>query len=151
MKLGILYKIQGAHFLSTKLTCRLCLRHAHTNNFAWAKWEWNSECIYIMIPVSKGQKSCSCLHDKAFELGTRQIWESSDLRSKSADFEYLEDCGSSVAIRVSNECQKTFWHSYHIMWMLKSDFYSQKFSQTHQISLTISSQIPGILIIKQRR
>ena len=72
----------------------------------------------LLTPTSydtsvKRSKSCSCLHDKAFELGTRQIWESSDLRSKSADFEYLEDCGSSVAIRVSNECQKTFWHSYH--------------------------------------
>ena len=28
--------------------------------------------IYNMMPGSKGQKSRSCLHDKAFELGTRQ-------------------------------------------------------------------------------
>ena len=29
-----------------------------------------------MIPVSKGQKSCSCLHDKAFELGTCLLYTS---------------------------------------------------------------------------
>ena len=71
----------------------------------------------------KRSKSRSCLHDKAFELGTRQIWENSDLRSKSADFEYLKDCGSSVAAEqsgVSNEWQKTFWHSYHIILTEKS-------------------------------
>ncbi len=27
---------------------------------------------YDMMPGSKGQKALSCLHDKAFELGTRQ-------------------------------------------------------------------------------
>ena len=45
----------------------------------------------------KRSKSRSCLHDKAFELGTRQTWESSDLRSKSADFECLQNCGSCFA------------------------------------------------------
>ena len=44
----------------------------------------------------KRSKSRSCLHDKAFELGTRQTWGRSDLRSKSTDSECLQNCGSSL-------------------------------------------------------
>ena len=53
--------------------------------------------IYYDDARVKRSKSRSCLHDKAFELGTRQTWESSDLRSKSADFECLQNCGSCFA------------------------------------------------------
>ncbi len=44
----------------------------------------------------KRSKSRSCLHDKTFELGTRQTRESSDLRSKSADFECLRIVGAAL-------------------------------------------------------
>ena len=44
----------------------------------------------------KRSKSRSCLHDKTFELGTRQTFESSDLRSKSADFECLRIAGAAL-------------------------------------------------------
>ena len=37
----------------------------------------------------KRSKSRSCLHNKTFELGTRQTRENSDLCSKSVDFECL--------------------------------------------------------------
>ena len=43
----------------------------------------------------KRSKSRSCLHGKAFELGTRQTWGSSDLRSKSADSECLRIAGAA--------------------------------------------------------
>ena len=45
----------------------------------------------------KRSKCRSCLQDKAFELGTCQIGGSSDLRSKSANSEYLQNCESCVA------------------------------------------------------
>ena len=51
-----------------------------------------------VIMKYQGQKaeSRSCLHDKTFELGTRQTRESSDLRSKSADFECLRIVGAAL-------------------------------------------------------
>ena len=91
----------------------------------------------------KRSKSRSCLHDKAFELGTRQIWESSDLRSKSADFEYLEDCGSSVVAEqsgVSNEWQKTFWHSYHYIIIYES-------SRFHHLYVIMQAIVASIYMI----
>ena len=48
-----------------------------------------------MISGSKGQKSCSRLRDKTFKLGTRQIGESNELRSKSEDFECLRIAGAA--------------------------------------------------------
>ena len=69
---------------------------------------------YSMIPVSKGQKAVRACTIRLLNLGHAKYevqniqWmfvlhrpkrsvDSSDLRSKSADFEYLEDCGSCVA------------------------------------------------------
>ena len=43
-----------------------------------------------------------CSHNKAFKLGTRQTWGSSDLRSKSANFECLKDCRNCVAMEQSS-------------------------------------------------
>ena len=68
----------------------------------------------VMIPVSKGQKAVRACTIRLLNLGHAKYevqniqWmfvlhrpkrsvDSSDLRSKSADFEYLEDCGSCVA------------------------------------------------------
>ena len=44
----------------------------------------------------KKSKSHSYLHDKTFELGIRQTWESSNLSSKSADFECLRIVGAAL-------------------------------------------------------
>ena len=66
-----------------------------------------------MIPVSKGQKAVRACTIKLLNLEPakhevqniqwmfalhrpKRSVDSSDLRSKSADFEYLEDCGSCV-------------------------------------------------------
>ena len=82
----------------------------------------------MMIWVSKGQKAVRACTIRRLNLEYAEYevqniqWmfvlhrpkrsvDRSDLRSKSADFEYLEDCGSSEAAQqsvVSNEWQKTF-------------------------------------------
>ena len=70
--------------------------------------------IYNMMPGSKGQKAVHACMIRLLNLGPakhevqniqwmfvlhrpKRSVDSSDLRSKSADFEYLEDCGSCVA------------------------------------------------------
>lgn len=49
-----------------------------------------SHLCYNMISRSKSRSS---LHDKIFELGPRQTFESNDLHSKSAAFECLRIMG----------------------------------------------------------
>ena len=73
---------------------------------------YNSQ--YMMISGAKGQKAVHACMIRLLNLGPakhevqniqwmfvlhrpKRSVDSSDLRSKSADFEYLEDCGSCVA------------------------------------------------------
>ena len=89
--------------LQIRQLLQMCVRE--DENIRYLRKQYNDDARV------KRSKSRSCLHDKAFELGTRQTWESSDLRSKSADFECLQNCGSCFAaeqfVGISWRQQKT--------------------------------------------
>ena len=114
---GILFLMQNGNYLNANL---LKGRDAKPEGAKVRKFDKVSRLQLFPYHDArvKRSKSRSCLHDKAFELGTRQTWESSDLRSKSADFECLQNCGSCFAAEQFvgiSWGQNTFWPQHHSM------------------------------------
>ena len=110
---GSCYNRQRLLFSWKAVPMPASLRHFE-NQGTWLPSYKKDVARFFDAQISK-LKSCSCLHEKAIEFGNRQTWESSDLRSKSADFECLQDCESSKAAKqsgASSHGQKFFDHDF---------------------------------------